>query len=164
MKKTILTLLVALMAVLPSWADGHADLTSISSFEGVQEVKLGKEMIQMALASGMDMGDQIEGLNADMLKNVDEMSIYLTQNAKIKPLIEACVNEVKNNKSYETFASIINEDGTMGIFAYTVEGGYDELLMFIYSEQTGAMVMRLSGQFTPEMLQSLVKSAMSENE
>ena len=114
MKKTILTLLMALMAVLPSWADGHADLTSISSFEGVQEVKLGKEMIQMALASGMDMGDQIEGLNADVLKNVDEMSIYLAQNAKIKPLIEACVNEVKNNKSYETFASIINEDGTMG--------------------------------------------------
>ena len=161
MKKTILTLLVALMAVLPSWADGHADLTSISSFEGVQEVKLGKEMIQMALASGMDMGDQIEGLNADVLKNVDEMSIYLTQNAKIKPLIEARVNEVKNNKSYETFASIINEDG---IFAYTVEGGYDELLMLVYSEQTGAMVMKLSGQFTPEMLQSLVKSAMSENE
>ena len=52
----------------------------------------------------------------------------------------------------------------MGIFAYTVEGGYDELLMLVYSEQTGAMVMKLSGQFTPEMLQSLVKSAMSENE
>ena len=79
-------------------------------------------------------------------------------------MIEACVNEVKNNKSYETFASIINEDGTMGIFAYTVEGGYDELLMLVYSEQTGAMVMKLSGQFTPEMLQSLVKAAMSENE
>lgn len=50
MKKTFITLLLALVAVLPTMADGRADLSAISSIEGVQEVKLGKEMLQMAIA------------------------------------------------------------------------------------------------------------------
>lgn len=164
MKKTFITLVLALVAVLPTMADGRADLSAISSIEGVQEVKLGKEMLQMAIASGMDMGEQMEGMSAEMLKNVNEMSIYLAQDATAAPVIDACVNELKANKSYETLASMQNQEGTVAIYAYPVEGGYDELLMFICTEETGAIVMQLLGQFTPEMLQELVKATANAEE
>lgn len=152
MNKKIFTLIVCI--VLTTLSANAQMFKTLSNNKDISTVYVSKTLLKLASGMDIDMG----GVDIKSLINkLDGVEIYTSENTSGTKEIDAMSQKVSESKDYELLMKV-NEDGD-GVTFYIKQDSKEiitDLIMFS-KESSEATIIRITGAFTMEDIQKIVK-------
>ena len=165
MKRTILSIALAL-CVGCAFAQSNA-FAKLADIKGVEHVNINKTMLNLAAKSGGDFefSDDLslEGRSGDMLKKLENISIYNCEGENGVDTMSKQVASILNGRSWEPLVVGTDEDGERIKISQFKKGKKSTIAIFHEEEGESSLIILEGKMDFKKMIEKQVEISVTEN-
>ena len=164
MKRTILSIALALSV---GCASAHSNaFAKLADIKGVEHVVINKTMLNLVAKSGgdFDFGDALtlEGMSGDMLKKLENISIYNCEGEDGVDTMSKQVASILNGCGWEPLVVGTDEDGEI-MKIYQFKKGKKSTIAIFHEEEGESSLIILEGKMDfKKMIEKQVEISVNE--
>ncbi len=164
MKKLLLSMAMALM-VSVAFAQSNA-FAKLADIKGVEHVVINKTMLNLAAKSGgdFDFGDDLslEGMSGDMLKKLENISIYNCEEEDGVEAMSKQVASILNGRGWEPLVVGTDEDGEKMKISQFKKGKKSTIAIFHEEEGESSLIVLEGKMDFKKMIEKQVEISVNE--
>ena len=164
MKRTILSIALALCFGC-AFAQSNA-FAQLAKIEGVEHVNINKTMLNLAAKSGGDFefSDDLslEGMSGDMLKKLENISIYNCEEEDGVEAMSKQVASILNGRGWEPLVVGTDEDGEKMKISQFKKGKKSTIAIFHEEEGESALIVLEGKMDFKKMIEKQVEISVNE--